>query len=153
MAEASKKMITDIFVEGARKGWNAGAMSIIPNIMMAFILIKALNVTGALSVLGILFEPMMTLVGLPGEGAAVLMGALMSMGGGVGILVGLFSEGLLAGEHISILAPAIYLMGSPAQYVGRILGVVGTKGSLYPVMIAIGIINAFIAMFLMNLFV
>ena len=153
MAEASKKMITDIFVEGARKGWNTGAMSIIPNIMMAFILIKALNITGALSVLGVLFEPMMALVGLPGEGAAVLLGALMSMGGGAGIVVGLFSEGLLTGAHISILAPAIYLMGSQAQYVGRITGVIGTKGSLYPVIMAIGIINAFIAMFLVNMIV
>ena len=46
-SSASKKMITDVFVEGARKGWNIGAMSTIPNVMMAFIIIKALNVTGA----------------------------------------------------------------------------------------------------------
>ena len=60
-------MITDVFVEGARKGWNIGAMSTIPNVMMAFIIIKALNITGALGALGSLFEPLMILVGLPGE--------------------------------------------------------------------------------------
>lgn len=153
MAEASKKMITDVFVEGARKGWNIGAMSTIPNVMMAFIIIKALNITGALSALGLLFEPLMALVGLPGEGAAVLLGAIMSMGGAVGMVVGLFSEGLLTGEHIAILAPAIYLMGSTIQYAGRVLGVIGTKGNLYPIMFAICILNGFMAMFVMNILV
>ena len=148
-----KKMITDVFVEGARKGWNIGAMSTIPNVMMAFIIIKALNVTGALTALGALFQPLMVLVGLPGEGAAVLMGAIMSMGGAVGIVMGLFSEGILTGEHIAILAPAIYLMGSTIQYAGRILGVIGTRGSLYPIMFAICIANGFMAMFVMNMLV
>ena len=153
MAEASKKMITDVFVEGARKGWTIGTTSTVPNVMMAFIIIKALNVTGALTGLGNLFEPLMVLFGLPGEGAAVLMGAVMSMGGAVGIVMGLFSDGVLTGEHIAILAPAIYLMGSTIQYAGRILGVVGTRGSLYPIMFAICIFNAFGAMFVMRLLV
>lgn len=153
MAEASKKMITDVFVEGARKGWNIGAMSTIPNVMMAFIIIKALNITGTLGALGTLFEPLMVLVGLPGEGAAVIMGAIMSMGGAVGMVMGLFSEGILTGEHIAILAPAIYLCGSTIQYAGRILGVIGTRGSLYPVMFGICIANSFMAMFVMNLLV
>ena len=153
MAEASKKMITDVFVEGARKGWNVGAMSTIPNVMMAFIIIKALNITGALTALGVLFEPLMILFGLPGEGAAVLIGAFMSMGGAVGIVMGLLGEGILNGQHIAILAPAIYLVGSTIQYAGRILGVVETRGGLYPIMFAICIINAFGSMLVMRLLV
>lgn len=152
MAEA-KKMITDVFVEGARKGWNVGAMSTIPNVMMAFIIIKALNITGALTGLGMLFEPLMVLFGLPGEGAAVLMGAFMSMGGAVGIVMSLFSDGILTGAHIAILAPAIYLVGSTVQYAGRILGVIGTRGNLYPIMFGICILNAFGSMLVMRLLV
>ena len=152
MAEA-KKMITDVFVEGARKGWNVGAMSTIPNVMMAFIIIKALNITGALTGLGMLFEPLMVLFGLPGEGAAVLMGAFMSMGGAVGIVMGLFSDGILTGQHIAIMVPAIYLVGSTVQYAGRILGVIETRGNLYPIMFGICILNAFGSMFVMRLLV
>lgn len=146
-------MITDIFVEGARKGWNIATTSTIPNIVMAFVIIKILNITGILALLGKIFAPLMGLFGLPGEAATVLMGGWMSMGGGVGIAISLFNEGILTGVHLGILAPAIYLMGSQVQYMGRILGVIGIKGSRIPIMILISILNAFIAMFIMRLII
>ncbi len=154
MSEDTKKpMVTDVFVAGARKGWNIAVSSTVPNVLMAFVVIKALKITGALDMMGTLFAPIMGLVGLPGEAAAVLMGAWMSMGGAVGVVISLFDSGLLTGEHIAILAPAIYLMGSQIQYAGRILGVIGTEAKLIPVMIGFSVLNAFIAMFLMNIFV
>ena len=152
-APESKKMITDVFVEGARKGWGIGIGSIIPNIMMAFVIIKVLSLTGALKVLAVVFGPVMAVFGVPGEGAAVLMAAVMSMGGAVGVAVGLLNEGALHARDIAILAPAIYLMGSTIQYAGRILGVVGTDGRRYPIMFGICILNALMAMFVMNILV
>ena len=44
---ASNPVITDVFVEGARKGWNIATTSTLPNVVMAFIIIKALEITGA----------------------------------------------------------------------------------------------------------
>lgn len=61
-APESKKMITDVFVEGARKGWDIGVGSIIPNIMMAFVIIKILSMTGLLDVLATVFGPVMALL-------------------------------------------------------------------------------------------
>ncbi|WP_087022654.1 YjiG family protein [Thaumasiovibrio subtropicus] len=150
---AQSKMITDIFVEGARKGWNISTSSTIPNVMMAFIIIAILNLTGALDAMGVLFAPVMGIFGLPGEAAAVLIGAWMSMGGAVGVVISLFDAGILDGSHVAILAPAIYLMGSQVQYLGRILGVIGTEGRHYIPMIVISVFNAFIAMFIMNILV
>ncbi len=152
-ANAEKKMITDVFVEGARKGWAIGTSSTIPNVMMAFIIIKALSITGILEMLSTAFGPVMGIFGLPGEGAAVLMSAIMSMGGAVGVTVGLLSEGALHARDIAILAPAIYLMGSTIQYAGRILGVIGTDGRRYPILFGICILNALMAMFVMNMIV
>ncbi|MFC0225472.1 YjiG family protein [Serratia aquatilis] len=153
MSNPSKPMITDVFVAGARKGWGIATSSTLPNVLMAFVIIKALEITGTLKGLGMIFSPLMNLFGLPGEAAAVLIGGWMSMGGGIGVAVSLFANGTLTGEHLAILAPAIYLMGSQIQYAGRILGVIGTKASKIPVMIAISVINAFIAMFLMRIFI
>lgn len=149
-APNSNPVITDIFVEGARKGWNIATTSTLPNVVMAFIIIKALEITGALNGLGMLFAPLMGLFGLPGEAAAVLIGGWMSMGGGVGVAIGLFDKGILTGEHLAIIAPAIYLMGSQVQYLGRILGVIGTNAKRIPLMIIISILNAFLAMLLMR---
>ncbi|MEZ8403525.1 hypothetical protein AB6C70_11470, partial [Vibrio splendidus] len=76
---------------------------------------------------------------------------LALMGGAVGVIITLFDQGILNGNHIAILAPAIYLMGSQVQYMGRIMGPIGTEGRYIPVMIAISVLNAFGAMFLMNI--
>lgn len=153
MSTTKKLMPTDIFVEGAKKGWVIATTSTLPNVLMAFVLIKVLQLTGALEAMGLLFSPIMAIFGLPGEAAAVLMGAWMSMGGAVGVAVSLFGEGLLNGDHIAILAPAIYLMGSQVQYIGRVLGPIGTEGRHIPVMVIISILNAFAAMFVMNILV
>ncbi|ATM86378.1 YjiG family protein [Yersinia massiliensis] len=149
----SNPVITDVFVAGARKGWNIATSSTLPNVVMAFIIIKALEITGALKGLGLIFSPIMGLFGLPGEAAAVLIGSWMSMGGGIGVAIGLFDKGIITGEHLAILAPAIYLMGSQVQYLGRILGVIGTSGKRIPLMIGISVLNAFLAMLLMRIIV
>lgn len=150
-APTSNPVITDVFVEGARKGWNIATTSTLPNVVMAFIIIKALEITGALKGLGMVFAPLMGLFGLPGEAAAVLIGGWMSMGGGIGVAIGLFDKGILTGEHLAILAPTIYLMGSQVQYLGRILGVIGTSAKRIPLMIIISVLNAFLAMLLMRI--
>lgn len=152
MAE-QKKMVTDVFVEGVRKGWNIVVNSMLPNVLMAFVLIYILNLTGILTLLGKVFAPLMTIFGLPGEAMMVLLASWLSMGGGVGVASSLFAAGTLSLNDIAILAPAMYLMGSQIQYIGRLLGVVGVESRHYVVMILISIINAFLSMAVMALFV
>lgn len=153
MTTAKKPMVTDIFVEGAKKGWVIATTSTVPNVLMAFVIIKALQITGALDLMGTIFSPIMAIFGLPGEAAAVLIGAWMSMGGAVGVVITLFDQGILTGQNIAVLAPAIYLMGSQVQYMGRIMGPIKTEGRYIPVMIAISVLNAFAAMFVTNILV
>ena len=144
------KTIADVFVEGARKGWNLGAMNILPNVLMAFALIQVLKVTGILTLLGKVFGPVMAVFGLPGEAITVLLGAWLSMGGGVGVAATLFGSQVLNTAHRSILIPAIFLMGSQVQYMGRLLGTAGVQTRFYPVLFTICIINACIAMLIMR---
>ena len=44
-------------------------------------------------------------------------------------------------------------MGSQVQYVGRLLGVVGTRAQHIPVMIGISVLNAFGAMLVMRVLI
>ena len=71
----------------------------------------------------------MGIFGLPGEASMILLGGWMSMGGGVGVAVALFDKGAVTGTQLAICIPAIYLMGSQVQYMGRCLGVIGVTGS------------------------
>ena len=147
------KSLADVFVDGARKGWTVGVNSIIPNVLMAYAIIQVLRVTGFLDLLGNLFAPVMAIFGLPGSAVMVLAGAWLSMGGGVGVAASLYATGALNGIHITILLPAIFLMGAQLQYMGRMLGTAGVKTRFYPVLFAISIINAMVAMLIMRIFV
>ena len=77
----------------------------------------------------------------------------MSMGGGVGAAAGLLSSGILSNQDITVLLPAIYLMGSLVQYLGRCLGTAEVQSKYYGIMIGICILNALLAMWVMKLIV
>ena len=150
---SAKEMVTDVFVRGARQGWGIAIGSMLPNVLMAFVIIKALQITGLLKLIGIACGPVMAVFGLPGEAAPVLLAAWMSMGGGVGVAGALFGLGAIDGTHLAILTPAIYLMGSQLQYMGRLLGVVGIPGKMIPLMMALSILAACVAMIIMRILV
>ena len=149
----AKPMVTDIFVKGAVQGWNIATSSTIPNVLMAFVIIKVLQHSGLLELIGPAFAPIRGIFGVPGEAATVLLGGWMSMGGGVGVAVALFDQGAINGTHIAILAPSIYLMGSQVQYMGRCLGVIGIKGKSLLMIMAMPLITAFLSLWVMNILV
>ena len=149
-APQSNPVITDVFIEGARKGWSIATSSTLPNVVMAFIIIKALEITGALKGLGTIFSPLMGLFGLPGEAITVLLTSWLSASAGTGVAVSLLSKGTLNVADITILIPAIFLMGSQLQYMGRLLGVADVPKKYWPLLMAVSIINAVIAMLVMR---
>ncbi|MBA2816307.1 YjiG family protein [Candidatus Pantoea persica] len=110
----------DIFVTGARKGFHITIHNLMPNMVMAYVLAEVLNLLGIMPFLGQLFAPVMGLFGLPGEAITVLLTTWLSSSVGTGVAVSLLSKGLLTGEDITILAPAIFLMGSQLPYMGRL---------------------------------
>ena len=154
MSEPQEKpMLTDVFVSGVKRGWGIATGSMLPNVLMAFILIYVLKLTGILDLIGTVCGPVMKVFGLPGEALMVLLAAWLSMGGGVGVASSLFAAGSLSLHDIAVLAPAMYLMGSQVQYIGRLLGVVGTPGKYIPVMVLISVINALLALLVMQIIV
>ena len=150
MTEQTRKNILDLFPDGARRGFTIATTSLLPNVVMAFVIIQALTVTGLLEIVGKICEPVMALWGLPGEAATVLLAAVMSMGGGVGVCASLVISGVLNGHDATVLLPAIYLMGNPVQNVGRCLGTAGVKPKYYPHIITICVINALLSLWVMQ---
>lgn len=80
MIAQSRKNIMDLFIDGARRGFTIATTSLLPNVVMAFVIIQALKVTGLLDIVGRVCEPIMALWGLPGAAATVLLASVMSMG-------------------------------------------------------------------------
>ncbi|MDU2065105.1 MAG: YjiG family protein [Sporomusaceae bacterium] len=142
----------DIFVIGARKGWNIAINNLMPNVLMAYVIAEILRILGIMAFIGKLFGPVMALFGLPGEAATVLMTAWLSSSASVGVAVNLINQGTLNGTHATILLPAIFLIGSQLQYMGRLLGVADVPKKYWPLLMLASIINAAIAMFIMRFF-
>ncbi|MBS6436869.1 MULTISPECIES: YjiG family protein [Pantoea] len=143
----------DIFVAGARKGFHIAIHNLMPNVVMAYVLAEVLNLLGIMPFLGQLFAPVMGLFGLSGEAITVLLTAWLSSSAGTGVAVSLLAKGILTGADVTILAPAIFLMGSQLQYMGRLLGVADVPKKYWPLLMLVSVINAAIAMFVMRLFV
>ena len=142
----------DIFVIGARKGWQIAINNLLPNVLMAYVIAEILNLVGAMQFIGRVFGPMMGIFGLPGEAVTVLLTTWLSSSAGTGVAVSLISKGILNGTHASILIPALFLMGAQLQYMGRLLGVADVPKKYWPLLMVASIMNACIAMFVMRFF-
>ena len=141
------------FTIGAKNGWNVAINAMLPGLMFAFVIMQILNFTGLVQIIEMLFEPVMSLLGLPGMAAAALIFSFLSTSGGFGIAVGLCASGDMSMTQMSIIAPGIMSAGAMMQYMGRVLGTAAVEGRHYPVMIGIVAFNAILAMVIMRFIV
>ena len=142
----------DIFVVGARKGFNIAINNLMPNVVMAYVIAEMLNLLGVMHILGMVFAPLMGLLGLPGEAITVLLTSWLSSSAGTGVAMSLLAKGTLSASQITILAPAIFLMGSQLQYMGRLLGVADIPKKYWPLLMLTSIINSIISMIIVRIF-
>ena len=146
-----KPNIFDIFIGGARKGWNLATQNLVPNILMAYVISYILNILGVMDFLGYWLGPIMGIFGLPGQSFVILLTTWLSCSAGVGVAASLYASGIINGEHVTILMPALILMASQIQYMGRLLGLADVPKKYWPLLMVISIFNAFIGMFIMKL--
>ena len=140
----------DIFVIGARKGFNIAINNLMPNVVMAYVIAEMLNLLGIMQMVGHLFAPLMGIFGLPGEAITVLLTAWLSSSAGTGVAVSLLTKGTLDPAQVTILIPAIFLMGAQLQYMGRLLGVADVPKKYWPLLMLTSIVNAVISMLVMR---
>lgn len=143
----------DIFIVGLKKGLNIGLYSLLPNVLMAFVLTYILQLFGVLDFLGHTCGGVMGLFGLPGEAITVLLATWLSCGAGVGVAASLASSNILGPAELTILSPALILMASQIQYMGRLLGVANVPKRYWPVLMLNSVLMGCIGMIVMRLFV
>ena len=140
----------DIFIVGLRKGLDIGLYSLLPNVVMAFVLTYMLNLFGVMKFLGETCGGVMGLFALPGEAVTVLLATWLSCGAGVGVAASLAAAGQLNGHDVTILAPAFILMASQIQYMGRLLGVANCPKKYWPMLMLNSVLMACISMIIMR---
>ena len=147
----SHHSLMEAFLSGANKGWKISVTSTIPNVMLAFAVIRFLDLSGVLNLLSQLFGPIMGIAGLPGAAAMVYFSSLLSGAGASGAAVSLLLSGDLTAVHCAVLFPAILIMTGTVQYLGRVLGTAKVDRKLYIVCFLLNMVLGFAAMAVMNL--
>ena len=151
-APAQSNNTVDIFSGGLKKGLNIGLYSLLPNVLMAFVLTYILQLWGVMDFLGHTCGGLMGVFGLPGEAITVLLATWLSCGAGVGVAASLVASNTLTGHDVTILAPAFILMASQIQYMGRLLGVADVPKKYWPVLMLNSVLMACLGMLLMRFF-
>ena len=158
MSNASNTTVTtknpfDIFIIGLRKGFNVAINNLMPNVLMAFVLAYILELFGVMAFLGKVCGPVMAIFDLPGQAITVLCATWLSCGAGVGVAASLIASGTLNGHDITIMAPALLLMASQIQYMGRLLGVADVPKKYWPVLMVNSVLMACLGMLIMRFLV
>ncbi|MDO9544039.1 MAG: YjiG family protein [Synergistaceae bacterium] len=151
---AEKRLgILDMFVAGARRGFNISMTGMLPNVVMAFVVIRFLNLSGLLTLISKFAAPLMAVFGLPGEAVVVLVTAFMSTGGGCGSAAALATSGAITYVHATQLLPCIILMGSMIQYMGRCLGTADALRKYWWLHCVISVMNGLLALWVMKILI
>lgn len=140
----------DIFIIGARKGFNVAINNLVPNILMAYAVAQVLQIMGVMRFLGEVFGPAMVVFGLPGEAVTVILTAWLSSSAAVGLAANMAANGILDAHAITVLMPCFFLLGAQLQYMGRLLGVADVPKKYWPLLMSASFLNAICAMLLMN---
>lgn len=143
----------DIFIIGLRKGFNVAINNLLPNVLMAFVLAYILDLFGVMAFLGKVCGPVMGIFDLPGQAITVLCATWLSCGAGVGVAASLLASGTLDGTSITIMSPALLLMASQIQYMGRLLGVAEVPKKYWPLLMLNSILMSVIGMLIMRFIV
>lgn len=143
----------DIFIRGAKKGFNLAVGSLLPNILMAYVLTDILNRIGFLQLASDVFGPLMVIFGLPGEAVIVLLTTWFSSSSAIGLTAGMVAAGSLTPQDVTIIMPAYFLLNAQVQYMGRLLGVTGVPARYWPLLMLTSVLNAACAMLIMHWFI
>ncbi len=135
-------------IGGMIDGLKLVMLNMLPNMILAFVLMQMLAKSGALDVIGNAASGLMGVFGLPGEAVTVLLASWFSIVAGIGAAATLLMNDTITPEHLVILLPGMYLLAAQIQYVGRLLTVAGVAPKHYLPICAIGFINAALGMLL-----
>ncbi len=142
--QEKKEGLMQGFVNGAYSGFMIGVKNIIPNLIFAYAVMEFLNITNLMSIIEVVFRPVMMLLGLPGAAAPALIMGFLTTSGGLGIVANLATNGMLSPDQVAMLLVGIMCVGASIQYIGRVLATTGIKTKYYPFMMAVNAVNAII---------
>ena len=148
-----KPSIVEEFVAGAKKGFYIGAEMIAPAMVLAFVLIQFLNITGLMTIVGNAVGPVMAVFGLPGEAIVALVAAFFAKAAGCATAASLYAQGTITAQQATILFPACVTMGTLIGHFVRIVITSNTNKKWHGLLLCVPVIDAAISMWLTRIII
>ena len=138
-----KKTAVEIFMGGAKKGFYIGVEQILPAMIMGYVIVQFLQLTGLVDILGNIF-------GLPGESVVVLIAAFFAKAAGAATAANLFAQGLITAPQATILIMPCMLMGTLVGHYARIVLVANASTKYRMLLLAVPIFDAIVGMLIVR---
>ena len=148
-----KRSLLEEFMFGAKNGFYLDKKKIIPAMIIAYVLITFLKITGLMAIIGNIISPVMAIFGLPGEAIVALISAFFAKAAGAATAATLYADGTINAIQATILFPATITMGTLIGHFVRCVVTSGTNPKHHPLIIAIPIIDAVLSMFLTRMII
>lgn len=148
---AKKSDVVEIFMKGAKKGFYIGVEQILPAMILGYVIVEFLQLTGLVDILGKLFGPVMGIFGLPGASVVVLISAFFAKAAGAATAANMFAQGLITVPQAAILIMPCMLMGTLVGHYARIVLVSGVDAKYQKLMFLVPIFDSIVGMLLMRL--
>jgi spore maturation protein SpmB len=141
-----KPSVVEEFVAGAKKGFYIGAEMIAPAMVLAYVLIQFLDITGLMTIVGKALGPVMGVFGLPGEAIVALVAAFFAKAAGCATAATLYSKGIITATQATILFPACITMGTLIGHFVRIVIVSNASKRWHPLLLCVPLFDAVVVM-------
>lgn len=149
----AKPNIIEEFILGAKKGFYLGVEMIAPAMVLAYVLILFLDITGLMKIVGNFLGPVMAIFGLPGEAIFALVAAFFAKAAGAAATASLYSKGVINAAQATILFPACITMGTLIGHFVRIVIVSNANKKWHALLICVPVFDAILAMFITRIII
>ena len=151
--QQAKRSLLEEFIFGAKNGFYLGVEKIIPAMILAYVLILFLKITGLMAIIGNVISPVMAIFGLPGEAIVALISAFFAKAAGAATAATLYANGTINAVQATILFPATITMGTLIGHFVRCVVASGANPKHHPMLVAIPIIDAVFSMLLTRMII
>lgn len=145
-----KDNVITVFCSSAYNGLMIAVKAMMPALVMAYVIMLFLNITGLIKVIEVVFRPLMSIFGLPGAAVPALVMAYLTSSGALAIVLELFLAGTITTSQVAILVVGVFCLDSTIQYIGRVLGTSGVRSKFYPMFMLVNVFNACVGMLIMR---
>lgn len=149
---AKKQGAIESFMTGCKKGVHITLDNIMPAMVLGYVIIQLLTLTGLINFLSAICGPLMQVFGLPGEAIAVFIAAIFAKASGAAAAANLYNKGLLTSAQATLCVVPSMLMGTLVGHYARCVLVSGVENKRRLLLLMLPIVDTVIGLFLMRAF-